>query len=73
MSDLTSDFFENHDHALRHPNIVLRDSLGVLAIQILSVKEDISKLQYDDLLRKLHTIISELHDTYKELKGNFTE
>ncbi len=73
MSNLTADFFENEDHALRHPNIVLRDSLGILAIQILSSDEDISKLEYDVLLKKLHTIIYDLQDTYQRLHGNFSE
>lgn len=73
MSNLTSDFFENEEHALRHPNIVLRDSLGTLAIHILSAKEDISKLEYNVLLDKLHTIICELHDTYQRSNNDFSE
>lgn len=73
MSNLTTDFFENNDHALRHPEIVLRDSLGNLAIQLLKEKEDISIMKYDDLLRKLHTTICELHESYQRIHGDFNE
>ncbi len=69
--NLSTDFFENHDHALRMPNIVLRDSLGFLAIQLLTQREDISKLDYDILLCKLHAIIVELHNAYDGRNGNF--
>lgn len=70
--DLTTDFFENDDHALRKPNIVLRDSLGMLAIQLLSEKEDITKMEYSELLSKLHEIISCLHTAYDKKHGNFS-
>lgn len=73
MSNLTTNFFENEEQALRKPTIVLRDSLGMLAIQILCEKEDISKLEYDVLLCKLHGIISELHDTYQRIYHNFSD
>ncbi|GEM_PF-1625338 len=73
MSQLTSDFFENEEQALRNPNIVLRDSLGTLAVQILCAKENIAELRYDVLLRKLHTIISELHTAYQNVHNDFTE
>ena len=71
MSNLTSDFFENEEQALRRPVIVLRDSLGALAIQILSEKEDIANLQYNVLLSKLNEIISELNDAYERSYHNF--
>ncbi len=73
MSNLTTDLFENNDHALRTPNIVLRDSLGTLAIHLLSSREDITKLDQDNLLRKLHIIISELQHTYESMNGNFSD
>lgn len=71
-NNLTTDFFENEDHALRHPNIVLRDSLGILAVQLLSKQEDITKLDYSELLSKLHKIITELHTVYHKKHGNFS-
>ncbi len=69
----TSDFFENHEEALRKPNIVLRDSLGNLAIAILSKKENIAYMDYDILLRKLHTVICELQDAYHHCNNYFEE
>lgn len=71
-SDKTADFFENNDHALRTPNIVLRDSLGMLAIQLLCKEEDITKLDHSELLTKLHKIITDLHSTYHRNHGNFS-
>lgn len=70
---LTSDFFENNDHALRSQNIVLRDSLGTLAVQVLSAREDIANMEYDVMLKKLYSIINELDDTYHHSCGNFEE
>lgn len=66
MSNLTTDFFENESHALRAPEIVLRDSLGLLAIEILKSRHsDFSKLKSGDMLRELLEIINELHDEYQ--------
>ncbi len=70
--EYTTDFFEQNDHALRSPSIVLRDSLGLLAVQILSVKFDLSTMSYDDMLIELHTIINDLHSEYHH-HGSFTE
>lgn len=70
--ELTTDFFENEDHALRSPNIVLRDSLGMLAIQLLCKQEDITKLDHSELLSKLHHIITDLHSAYHSKHGNFS-
>lgn len=64
MDEYTADFFENNDHALRQQNIVLRDSLGDLAIQILCRRKDIGSMDYRDILCDLHEIISELHYAY---------
>lgn len=72
MTLLTTDFFENESQALRHTDIVLRDSLGTLAVQILASREDISNMEYDDLLVKLHTIIVDLHKMYHWKNGDFT-
>ncbi len=71
MLDSKPSIFDNEDHALRNLNITLRDSLGALAIQILITKQDISKMEYEDLLRELYKIISELHDTYHHMNGDF--
>lgn len=71
-NDLTTDFFENNDQALRQQNIVVRDSLGSLAIHVLESREDLSKMSYDDMLRKLYQIVDELHETYQRMYDNFT-
>lgn len=71
-NDLTTDFFENNNQALRQQNIVVRDSLGSLAIHILESREDLSKMSYDDMLRKLYKIVDELHETYQRMYDNFT-
>ena len=64
--ELSADFFENNSHALRMPNIVLRDSLGTLAVQILSQRPDFSKLDYGTMLNELENIIIDLHDAYDD-------
>ncbi len=71
MEECKSNFFENNDQALRHQKIVLRDSLGLLAVQILSSKEDLSTLKYSEMLDKLYIIIDELHNEYAH-HGSFT-
>lgn len=64
---LTANFFENNDSALRKETIVLRDSLDNLAIQILCSKNDISTMNYVDIVRELHEIISDLQKAYSHL------
>lgn len=73
MSSISSDFFESNDQALRKPKIILRDSLGFLAVQLLSSREDISNMDYPTMLFKLHEIITNLHDTYDEMCHELTE
>lgn len=69
--NLTTDFFENNEQALREQGIVLRDSLGVLAIHILEAREDIANMEYDEMLRKLYKIITDLHNTYHHMNYYF--
>ena len=71
MDGCTADFFENNDHSLRSQKIVLRDSLGLLAVQILSASENLSSLGYHDMLVKLYVIIDELHAEYHRCNGHF--
>jgi len=61
MSKLSPD---DGAHELQNPSIVMRDSLGYLAIQILSKQHDIGTMDYDEMLRELHQIIIDLHDSY---------
>ncbi|WP_295238266.1 hypothetical protein [Veillonella sp.] len=62
----TADFFEQNPHALREVNVVLRDSLGSLAIAILQERFDIKTMAYGDMLDELDSIITELHKTYQQ-------
>ena len=70
--DRSSDFYENNDNALRPQQIVLRDSLGCLAVQILSVRENIASLSYCEMLDKLYKIIDDLQSEYHR-HGSFTD
>lgn len=62
---MSSTSFDPSNHAsLDEPIFVLRDSLGYLAVQILSAKMDLSQVSYDDMLDELLDIIKDLHKTY---------
>lgn len=54
----------DHDHALVPVNVELRDSLGVLAVHVLAARENLAELSSEDMLRKLHEIIQDLHKAY---------
>ena len=65
---MPSENFDPYNHvSLDEPMFVLRDSLGSLAIQILSSKKDLSQMSYDDMLRELLDIITELHNAYDRM------
>lgn len=65
---MPSEYFDAFNHtSLDEPIFVLRDSLGFLAVQILSAKKDLSKMPYDDILRELLDIINELHNSYDHI------
>ncbi len=55
---------ENHEHALVPPIVDVRDNLGVLAVHVLSTKEDLAKMDYETMVRKLYDITCELHTAY---------
>lgn len=62
---MPSNNFDPCNHAsLDDPVFVLRDSLGTLAVQVLSARHDLAKMPYDDMLRELHDTIRELHAAY---------
>lgn len=69
--DNLSNFFEENEQALRKPNIVLRDSLGSLAVQILASRPNFSSMSNRQLLCELHQIICDLHEEYDRAQGNF--
>ena len=55
---------ENHEHAIVPPIVDVRDNLGVLAIHVLSAKEDLAKMDYETMIHKLYDITCELHTAY---------
>lgn len=59
--------FVNQDKTgqdLVSPQAETRDALGMLAVQVLASRCDLSKMRYPDMLRELHAIIVELHKAY---------
>ena len=72
MVERTTNFYENNDHALRPQQIVLRDSLGSLAVQILAAKEDLSQMSDSEMMDKLYKIIDDLHYEYHR-HGSFID
>ena len=73
MVEKTTDFFENNDQALRMPKLVLRDSLGQLAIQILATRTNIGEMSSNDLLYQLLEIITNLHTAYSREYTNLPD
>ena len=65
---MPSENFDSYNHAsLDEPIFVLRDSLGSLAIQVLASRNDLSTMPYDDMIRELSEIISDLHEAYDRM------
>ena len=65
-------FYDENSQALQEVNVVTRDSLGVLAVHLLETRHDLSKVnrgQYDDLVRDLMDIVSDLHASYQRVHG----
>ena len=65
-----NDYYNENDHSLLSPKIVMRDSLGALAIEILKTRHDISTMEQKTMLVELTSIISELHQTYDDNLAN---
>lgn len=55
-----------NEHALVPPIVEVRDNLGVLSVQVLAAKYDLSTLPYDAMLREFHNIVCDLHQTYDQ-------
>lgn len=58
-------------YGLESPKIVLRNSLGVLAVHILESRFDISDMPTSEILDKLLGIIEELECSYAENNSKF--
>lgn len=57
---------EGNEHLLVLPSAEVRDSLGALAVQILSARENIAEMDYCQMLSKLYTIVCDLHKAYEQ-------
>ncbi len=59
--------FVNRDkfgNSLVSPEAETRDSLGMLAVQVLVARYDLKTMDYATMVSKLHEIIEELHQAY---------
>lgn len=56
---------ENHEHSLVPPIVDVRDNLGTLAVHVLAAKENLSQMDYCEMLHKLYDITCKLHETYE--------
>lgn len=62
-------FVYEDSQSLEPPELVTRDSLGYLAVQILAAKNDLSQENdYDHLIRELYDIIIELQQAHHRVK-----
>lgn len=61
---------ENNEHALVPPIVDVRDNLGVLAVHVLSAKEDLSQMDYETIIHKLYDVTCELHTAYDKERAN---
>ncbi|MNW38913.1 hypothetical protein D3C74_159930 [compost metagenome] len=59
-------FYDENNQALRKVSVVVRDSLGDLAIQLLRARKDITKMDYNELIRELGDIVDDLQKAYMQ-------
>ncbi len=64
MNDFAFVHEPENSHALLPVKIVTRDSLGMLAVTVLSQRPDFSSMKSEDMVRSLYEIVSELHKAY---------
>ncbi len=55
---------EDHEHTLVPPIVDVRDNLGALAVQVLAAKENLTNMDYCEMIRKLYDITCDLHHAY---------
>ena len=68
---MMSNFFDENDHALKSNLVVLRDSLGALAVSILSADPDFTKMNNRERLSRLYSLINDLQKEYERANGDF--
>ncbi len=60
----SQNFDPYNETSLDEPDFVLRDSLGLLAVQVLSAKYNLAEMPYDEMLRKLYEIVCDLQTAF---------
>ena len=60
----SQNFDPYNETSLDEPDFVLRDSLGLLAVQVLSAKNNQAEMPYDEMLRKLYEIVCDLQTAF---------
>lgn len=66
-----SNFYDENDHALKPDLIVLRDSIGSLAVSILAAEPGFAKMSSEEKLVRLYDLIKDLQTTYEQANGKF--
>ena len=55
-----------NEHALVPAIIEVRNSLGMLAVQVLAAKENLAQMDYSQMIHRLYEITSDLHKAYDD-------
>lgn len=66
-----SNFYDENDHALKPNLIVLRDSIGPLAVSILAAEPGFDKMSSKEKLVRLYAFIKDLQTAYEKANGEF--
>ena len=71
MDDFAQNFYwayrqaqEDNTHALFKPEVILHNSLGILAIHILESRQDLSKMDTYAILKAYVEVLREVEDVY---------
>lgn len=57
---------EGNEHALVPAIVEVRDSIGNLAVQVLSARENLAEMDYSTMIQKLYEIVCDLQDAYDD-------
>ena len=69
---MSSSFIWSESQSLKEIDLEVRDSIGFLAVQILSQRDDFKKMDKRTMLLELRAIIKELQDAY-ESNGDYDD
>ena len=62
---------ENNTHALFKPEVILHNSLGILAIHILESRHDLSKMETFEILKAYVEVLKEVEGVYDACRTDF--